>query len=80
MSDLDTRLLAAHRCGDWAALVELYQEAAEHALTAEAQGFYLTHPHGFALEMDHPDTGHLRQRLIDQGREAPLGPPLPPLR
>jgi len=80
MSDLDKRLLAAHAQGDAAALVTLYREAADQTNDAQAQGFYLTHAHVFALEIGHPDTATLRQRLIDQGREAPLHPPNPPLR
>ena len=79
MSDLDCRLLDAHARGDTAALVDLYQEAADSANDPEAEGFYLTHAHVFAMELNHPDTASLRQRLIDQGREAPLPVPNPPL-
>jgi hypothetical protein len=79
MNDLDAALLTAHAARDTAALVDLYRQAAEAAQDTEAQAFYLTHAHVFALEMNHPDAALLRQRLIDQGREAPLPPVNPPL-
>lgn len=72
MSDLDARLLAAHDRGDGAALVALYREAAEAAPDDDARGFFLTHAHVFALEVEHPDTAHLRAQLIEMGREIPL--------
>ncbi|WP_299731182.1 hypothetical protein [uncultured Tateyamaria sp.] len=72
MSDLDTRLLAAHASGDLHALVTLYQTAADGAETEDARGFYLTHAHVFALEIGHPDTACLRAALIAMGRETPL--------
>ena len=80
MTDLDALLLAAHAKGDAAALVRLYEQAADQANDAEAAAFFLTHAHVFACEINHPDTEVLRQRLIDQGREAPLPAPRPPLR
>lgn len=80
MSDLDARLLAAHAAGDLNLLVALYTQAADAAPTPEAAAFYLTHAHIFALELGHPDAAILRARLVDQGREAPLPPPNPPLR
>jgi len=72
MSDLDTRLLAAHAAGDIAGLVRLYQAAADTAPDVNARGFYLTHAHIFALELGHPDTETLRAQLIDMGREQPI--------
>ncbi|MEL6808750.1 MAG: hypothetical protein AAFO97_13315 [Pseudomonadota bacterium] len=72
MSDLDTRLLAAHEARDAHELVLLYQEAAAAADSDDARGFYLTHAHVFALEINHPDTGRLRDALIGMGREVPL--------
>ncbi|MFL4471404.1 hypothetical protein ACERZ8_16535 [Tateyamaria armeniaca] len=72
MTDLDARLLAAHAAGDRAVLVTLYQWAADAAETDTARGFYLTHAHVFAMEIDHPDTACLRAALIDMGRETPL--------
>ncbi|AXI46915.1 hypothetical protein C1J03_13315 [Sulfitobacter sp. SK012] len=80
MSALDAQLLAAHAAGDTAALVRLYGKAAEHADDMQAKAFFLTHAHVFALEMNHPDTGKLRQELIDAGREAPLDPARAPYR
>ncbi|MFT6674049.1 MAG: hypothetical protein ACJAVM_000220 [Sulfitobacter sp.] len=80
MIPLDQALLAAHAAGDAPALVDLYRQAAEAARDSEKSAFYLTHAHVFAMETAHPDTVMLRQRLIDMGREAPLGAPNPPLR
>lgn len=80
MSDLDALLLTAHANRDAAGLVTLYTQAADQAKDTEAAAFYLTHAHVFACEINHPDTDALRQRLIDQGREAPLPAPRPPLR
>lgn len=80
MNTLDAELLAAHAAGDYAALVGLYATAADQANDVDAAAFYLTHAHVFAMVLDHPDTAQLRQRLIDQNREAPLPPPIPPFR
>ncbi len=80
MSDLDARLLDAHARADAGDLVRLYRQAADQANDTEAAAFYLTHAHVFACEINHPDTAALRQRLIDQGREAPLPPPRPPFK
>ncbi|TMV06452.1 hypothetical protein FGK63_15005 [Ruegeria sediminis] len=70
MSDLNTRLLAAHEAGDRAALVELYEEAANAAADETACGFYLTHAYVFALEAGLPQAAALRARLVAMGREA----------
>ncbi len=72
MNDLDRQLLAAHDAGDLHALVTLYTAAADASPDADAAAFYLTHAHVFAMELDHPAAPDLRQRLVDQGREAPL--------
>ncbi|KAJ03506.1 hypothetical protein JQT66_05825 [Sulfitobacter mediterraneus] len=80
MTDLDRDLLAAHAAGDTSALVALYAQAAEAANNTDQAAFYLTHAHVFAMEIGHPDTPALRQRLIDMGRESPLPAPNPPLR
>ena len=72
MTELDARLLTAHAAGDANALVTLYQEAARSTDTETARGFYLTHAHIFALEVNHKDAGNLRQTLIEMGRETPL--------
>ena len=79
MTDLDADLLAAHAVGDLTVLVRLYQQAARDAQDADAAAFYLTHAHVFALECNHPDQDALRAELVAAGREAPLGPPRPPL-
>ena len=71
MSDLHQRLLAAHAGEDLAALVALYQEAADAAPEMDAQGFYLTQAYVYALELGHPDTPQLRDRLAAMGCEAP---------
>lgn len=70
MSDLDTRLLAAHGRGDRAALVALYAEAAEAAEEEQARCFYLTHAYVFALEAGHAQAPALRARLVAAGRES----------
>ena len=72
--------MAAHAAGDLGALVTLYTQAADQAGAPDAAAFYLTHAYVFALEQGHPDEDALRKRLVDQGREAPLLPPNPPLR
>ncbi|MDK3074284.1 hypothetical protein QO034_14325 [Sedimentitalea sp. JM2-8] len=69
MMTLDNRLLAAHAASDHAALVALYAEAAEHAPSENAAGFYLTHAYVFALEQGHPDAPILKTRLVAAGRE-----------
>ena len=69
MSDLDTKLLAAHAAADTATLVRLYQQAADLAQDDDASSFYLTHAYVFALEIDHPDRSHLYDRLKRLGRE-----------
>ncbi|MCE8006715.1 hypothetical protein [Aestuariivita sp.] len=69
MTDLDSRLLAAHAAGDHVALVELYREAADRAASVDAACFYLTQAYVFALERGHMAAPALRARLVAQGRE-----------
>lgn len=69
MSNLDSRLLAAHEAGDHWSLVSLYTEAADAAADLNAACFYLTHAYVFALEQNHPSQAALRARLIEHGRE-----------
>ncbi|MBO9397417.1 hypothetical protein J7400_12070 [Shimia sp. R9_2] len=69
MSDLHQRLLAAHAGEDAAALVALYQEAANAAPDMDAQGFYLTQAYVYALESGHAATEGLRTQLQALGRE-----------
>ena len=69
MTDLDTRLLAAHDASDTSALIQLYQQAADQAATTDAACFYLTHAYVFALEANHPDVDRIRARLVAEGRE-----------
>ena len=69
MSTLQARLLAAHETGNTSALVSLYTEAAEAAVSEDAAGFYLTHAYIYALELGHPAASALRQRLVQMGRE-----------
>ena len=71
MSDLDARLLVAHEANDRAALIALYQQAAEQAQTVDAACFFLTQAYVFALEVNHPDTQAIRARLQAEGREPP---------
>lgn len=70
MSDLDTRLLAAHDQNDMPLLVDLYQQAAAQAADEEAKYFYLTHAYIFALDINHPDMAQLKADLIAAGRES----------
>ncbi|MEO0990255.1 MAG: hypothetical protein AAFX00_04805 [Pseudomonadota bacterium] len=67
---LDKRLLRAHAEGDKAALVTLYQEAAEAAPDETGRWFYMTHAYVFALEVAHPEASRLRDRLVAAGREG----------
>ena len=68
MSDLDTRLLAAHAAGDQRALVTLYTEAADQSNDIDAACFYLTHAYIFALELGDPATPLRHLRLAEHGR------------
>ncbi|MEC3862194.1 hypothetical protein VK792_12945 [Mesobacterium sp. TK19101] len=70
MNDLEARLLAAHARGDTRALVGLYTEAGEHANSAVAQGFYLTHAYVYALELGDVRATGLHARLVAMGRET----------
>lgn len=69
MRALENLLLAAHAARDHAALVALYVEAADHAPSEDAAGFYLTHAYVFALEKGHPDAPALKARLVAAGRD-----------
>ncbi|WP_204114019.1 hypothetical protein [Shimia biformata] len=69
MSDLHRRLLDAHARDDRAALVTLYSEAANQAISEDAAGFFLTQAYVFALETGHPDRAALHDRLKAMGRE-----------
>ncbi len=71
MTDLDAQLLAAHEAEDTAALIWLYQQAANQATSVDAACFYLTHAYVFALEANHPDAETIRARLVTEGREPP---------
>ena len=68
MSDLNTRLLAAHDAGDNDTLVTLYTAAADQSRDIDAECFFLTHAYVFALELGHPDTPTLKSRLKHHGR------------
>ena len=68
---LDAALMAAHRAGDLAALVRLYQsagEAAEAAGDRDRAAFFLTHAWVFALEAGLPEAGAMQDRLRGWGR------------
>ncbi|MCF2903569.1 hypothetical protein L0666_01080 [Octadecabacter sp. CECT 8868] len=68
MSKLDAQLLAAHAQDDKAALVSLYEQAADEAVSLDGACFYLTHAYVFALELGHKDAPHLHARLAMHGR------------
>ena len=70
MTDLDTRMIAAHDAGDRRALIGLYAEAADRARDLDAACFYLTHAYVFALEAGASETVPLHARLKAYGREA----------
>jgi len=67
---LDARLLDAHERGDARALIDLYTEAANAVVEAEA--FYLTHAYVFALECGAPEVQALHARLAALGSEPPV--------
>ncbi|MBU2993666.1 hypothetical protein Q4555_12490 [Octadecabacter sp. 1_MG-2023] len=68
MKDLDAQLLKAHAQDDKAALVALYEQAADAAASLDGACFYLTHAYIFALELDHWNAKHLHARLAMHGR------------
>lgn len=68
MTDLDTRLCAAHAAGDEPALVDLYTLTADAAPTLDAACFYLTQAYIFGLELGHPAVPALHDRLKTHGR------------
>lgn len=68
MNDLDDQLLLAHERGDKAALVTLYEQAADSATTIDAACFYLTHAYVFALELGHANVTQLHARLVKHRR------------
>jgi hypothetical protein len=68
LADLDARLLAAHARDDRAALVGLYEEAADAVTSEVARGFYLTHAFIFALDLGDARAARLRDRLKAMGR------------
>ncbi|MEI4234401.1 hypothetical protein [Roseovarius sp. D22-M7] len=70
MTDLDTRMIAAHETGDRAALIRLYAEAADRVNDLDASCFFLTHAYVFALEAGAVEAAPLHARLKARGREA----------
>ncbi len=65
-------MLVAHDACDKAALVELYQQAADRREAAgdiDAACFYLTHAYVFALDLGQDDAVNLYRRLKYFGRE-----------
>ncbi len=70
MTDLDTRMLAAHAAGDRHALIGLYAEAADRMNDLDAACFFLTHAYVFALEAGAAEAARLHARLKARGREA----------
>ncbi|NBD28481.1 MAG: hypothetical protein GVY31_00400 [Alphaproteobacteria bacterium] len=68
MGDLARRLLDAHAGDDRAALVALYEEAANASKDMDAACFYLTHAWVFALDVGHSAADALHDRLHRLGR------------
>ena len=66
---LDANILAAHADGDQLRLVDLYTRAADQAQDTDAEAFFLTYAHVFALELGHPSQPTLKSRLRAMGRE-----------
>jgi len=71
MNSLAARLLAAHAAGDHAALVGLYDLAAQGAADLDTACFFLTHAYIFALEQGDARAAPLRAQLVAHGRETP---------
>ncbi|PCH71306.1 MAG: hypothetical protein COC12_07460 [Rhodobacteraceae bacterium] len=69
MSTLDAQLLTAHAAGDKAALVALYRQAGDAAVSQDEAAFFLTNAYIYALEIGHADADTLRARLVAMGRE-----------
>lgn len=67
-SALNRSILAAHERGDAAALVALYEDAAQQASTVDERAFFLTHALIFALEIGAPEAAALSQQLRRMGR------------
>lgn len=68
-AELDAQLLAAHAADDRAALILLYEAAADGVSNPVQRSFYLTHAYVFALEAGSPEAPRLKARLIDMGSE-----------
>ena len=71
MTDLQTRLLAAHHADDHQALCLLYTLAADSTQNRTEAAFFLTQAYVFALEGGLASAETLRDRLIGLGCEAP---------
>ncbi len=69
MTDLNTRLIAAHDAGDKSKLIALYTEAANSSNDLNTKCFHLTHAYIFALDTGSPQTATLHARLVSHGRE-----------
>ena len=66
-------MLEAHRRGERAALVALYEAAARTAEGEgrdEAAGFFMTHAYVFALEAGLDDAARLKAWLVERDRES----------
>lgn len=69
---LDAQLIAAHRAGDLARLVDLYDRAAglfDAAGNVDAACFFLTQAYVFSLQCDDPRSSEIHARLMERGRE-----------
>lgn len=68
MSELQSRLLAAHENDDRAGLILLYTEAADQSNDLIERSFFLTHAYVFALEAGNERAPLLHDRLHEMGR------------
>ena len=68
-TQLNQKIIAAHKIRDDWLLVELYTQAADSSTDCDRECFFLTFAHIFALEQNHPSQSNLRERLESNGRE-----------
>ncbi len=66
----DTRLAEALALGDTAAIVKVYEEAAEAQGNDQASAFFLTQAYIHAVEAGLPEARNLRAKLVKMGRET----------
>ena len=68
-TQLNQKIITAHKNKYEWQLVDLYTQAADSSEDFDTQCFFLTCAHIFALEQNHPSQSILRERLKGNGRE-----------